>query len=74
MTGKKAFEVSVVVFREDDNWTALALEMSVRGYGSTPDQAMEDLREMLQAQVSFAIHQGHPESVWQPAGAEYACL
>lgn len=75
MNDKKSFEVSVIVFRDEpspeDAWTALALEMSVRGYGPTPDKAVEDLIELLQAQVSFAIHQGHPESVWHPAEPAY---
>jgi hypothetical protein len=31
----KAFEVSVILFREDSAWTALALEMDIRGYGPT---------------------------------------
>lgn len=67
----KSFEARVLVFREDTKWTALALEMDVRGYGSDPEAAIRDLREMLVAQVSFAVQQGHPESVWQRADDKY---
>jgi hypothetical protein len=42
----------VIVFREDSAWTAVALEMEVRGYGLTPQAAIDDVIEMLVAQVS----------------------
>ncbi len=63
----RIFAVSVIVFREDSAWTALALEMDIRGYGPTPEAAVEDVLAMLSAQVSFAVQMGHPESVWHPA-------
>ncbi len=50
----KAFEVSVILFREDARWTALALEMDIRGYGSTREAAVDDALAMILAQVSFA--------------------
>lgn len=52
-------------------WTALALEMNLRGYGSTVEAASDDLCEMLIAQVSYAVQMGHPESVWNRAGDEF---
>ena len=67
----KSFEVSVIVFREDSGWTALALEMNIRGYGQTEKGAIKDVMEMMLAQVSFAVQMGHPESVWHPAEAKY---
>ncbi|MEK6372641.1 MAG: hypothetical protein AABO58_08090 [Acidobacteriota bacterium] len=67
----KTFEANVIVFREDSTWTALALEMDVRGYGSTARAAFDDVAQMLGAQVSFAVQIGHPESVWHPAEKKY---
>ena len=67
----KSFTARVLVFREDSEWTALALEMYIRGYGSDPDAAVRDLCEMLTAQLSFAVQRGHPESVWHPADDKY---
>lgn len=67
----QTFEISVIVFREDSAWTALALEMNIRGYGETQQDAVKDVLDMLAAQVSFAIQQGHPESVWAPAEPKY---
>jgi hypothetical protein len=67
----QTFEVSVITFRDGDTWTALALEMDLRGYGPTAEAANDDLGEMLMAQVSFAVQMGHPESVWNRAPDEY---
>jgi hypothetical protein len=67
----KAFEVSVIVFREDSTWTALALEMDIRGYGASRKAAVDDALVMISAQVSFAVQRGHVESVWKPAEEKY---
>lgn len=67
----KTFEANAIVFREDSMWTALALEMNVRGYGATQRAAIEDLIEMLDAQISFAVQKGHPETVWHRAEEKY---
>lgn len=72
---KHTFEFSAIAFREDSEkgceWTALALEMNVRGYGPDHDTALRDLIGMVAAQISFAMQQGNPESVWHPAEASY---
>ncbi|HEX7190556.1 MAG TPA: hypothetical protein VF381_03185 [Thermoanaerobaculia bacterium] len=67
----KIFKANVIVFREDSTWTALALEMDVRGYGPTQQAALDDVLGMLQAQITFAVQMGHPESVWRPAEETY---
>ena len=67
----KAFEVSVIVFRERSTWTALALEMDIRGYGSSREAAVDDAMAMITAQVSFAMQMGHGESVWKRAEEKY---
>ena len=67
----KAFEVSVILFREGSGWTALALEMDIRGYGPTREAAVDDALAMISAQVSFAVQMGHPESIWKPAEESY---
>jgi hypothetical protein len=67
----KAFEVSVIVLRDGSTWTALALEMDIRGYGSSRKAAVDDALAMITAQVSFAVQMGHAESVWKPAEEKY---
>ncbi|MEA2336018.1 MAG: hypothetical protein QOE82_25 [Thermoanaerobaculia bacterium] len=67
----KPFEVSVIVFRDDSTWTALALEMDIRGYGPSREAAVDDAMAMITAQVSFAVQMGHPESIWKRADEKY---
>ena len=67
----KIFKANIIVFPEDSRWTALALEMDVRGYGDTPEEASKDVVGMLEAQISFAVQMGHLESVWHPADEKY---
>lgn len=49
LAGKAASEdwltlnLSVLGVREDESWCAIALEMSLRGYGETFDAALESL-------------------------------
>lgn len=70
-TRNAAFEVSILVYTEDDSCVALALEMDLRGFGATGEAALADLDEMILAQVSFALQKRHPESVWKPAEQKY---
>ena len=67
----KDFEISVILFREGSTWTALALEMDIRGYGSTRKSAVDDALAMIVAQVSFASQMGHVESIWKPSEEKY---
>jgi len=67
----KVFKANAIIFREDSTWTALVLEMNVRGYGPTQRAALDDVIGMLEAQVTFAVQMGHPESVWCPAEEKY---
>ena len=45
--------INVLGVREDGAWCAIALEMSLRGYGRTFEAALDALRETIEAQVSF---------------------
>lgn len=45
----------VLVIKEREIWCAIALDMSLRGYGETQAEAVESLTEAVEAQVSFAV-------------------
>jgi hypothetical protein len=63
--------VSVLGYKEDNEWVALGLEMDLRGYGKTFDEALEDLIDLVQMQISFATFKGQPEMIFHPAASEY---
>lgn len=63
------FEIflSVLGYEEDGEWVALALEMDLRGYGPTFEEAFSDLRDLVMMQISFALFKGQPGLIEYPA-------
>lgn len=55
MTDHKV-RLSVLGCVEDGEYCALALEMDLRGYGDTPDEALQDLEDQVLMQLSFSLH------------------
>ena len=66
--------VSVLGFHEDDEWCALALEMDLRGYGQTFDEALEDLSESMTMQIGFAQFKDRTDMIFHPADPVYFSL
>ncbi|MDE0355399.1 MAG: hypothetical protein OXK20_07035 [Deltaproteobacteria bacterium] len=63
--------INVLGFREDDAWCAITLEMSLRGYGETFDEALAELNRAVMAQISFAVQNDNVDQVFIPAEARY---
>ena len=40
--------IDVVIYRDGDYWTALALNVEVSSFGSSPEEAREAIREALE--------------------------
>lgn len=74
-TAKKAFpcviNLSVLGYREDDEWVALALEMDLRGYGETFEDAIDDLKDHVAMQISFARFKHDPDLIFRSAESRY---
>ncbi len=63
--------INILGIREDDAWCAIALEMSLRGYGVTFDEALDELYLAIEAQISFALQHNSVEQVFIPAEPHY---
>lgn len=64
--------LSILGVREDERWCAIALEMSLRGYGDTFDEALEDLKETIVVQVTYALdHHQTIDHIFIPAEPHY---
>ena len=63
--------LSVLGYREEGEWVALALEMDLRGYGATIDKALAELSGLVAMQISFARFKGQPEMISKPAEPVY---
>jgi hypothetical protein len=59
--------LNILGYRDDDEWVALALEMDIRGYGASFGDALEDLRDLVFMQISFAHFKGQSEMILKPA-------
>jgi len=66
--------ISVLGYREDDKWCALALEMDLRGYGQSFDEALKDLHESMTMQIGFALFKNEPGMIFYPADPMYFSL
>jgi hypothetical protein len=59
--------LNVLGYREHGEWAAIALEMDLRGFGSSFQGAVQNLMELVRMQVSFAHFKRQPEMVLRPA-------
>ena len=66
-----SLNVNVLGVREDDSWCAIALEMSLRGYGVTFEEALASLHRAIEAQVSFAVQHDTLDQIFVPADPHY---
>jgi hypothetical protein len=63
--------LSVLGYQEDGEWVALALDMDLRGYGSTFPEATRELQQLVSTQFEFARFKRQPELIWKPAEPIY---
>lgn len=59
--------LSVLGYRAEGEWVALALEMDLRGYGKSLKEAFEELHGLVLMQISFALVKRQPEMIWKGA-------
>ena len=52
---------------EEGGWTALSLEMDIRAYGDTPEEALDELSDLVHVQISFAVFKDDPSLIWKRA-------
>lgn len=63
--------LSVLGYQEEGEWVALSLEMDLRGYGKTFNEAFISLTELIEIQFSFAVSKNQPELIFKPAEPVY---
>jgi len=65
----------VLGYREGNEAVALALEMDLRGYGATFDEALDDLKSQVKMQLDFAwFKRGSPDMAYFPAAPAWFAL
>jgi hypothetical protein len=63
--------IRALVYPDEDGFTARALEMDLLGFGKTEGDAIEDLKNAVEAQISFAQQIHDASLLGFPAEKEY---
>ncbi len=66
-----SLQIRVLIYREDGEYVARALEMDLLGYGKSQREAFEELKQAVEAQISFALQMSDPSLLGFPAQDEY---
>jgi predicted RNase H-like HicB family nuclease len=64
-------QIRVLIYREDGEWVARALEMDLLGFGKTEREAAGELQQAVEAQISFAHQTNDASLINFPAEPEF---
>ncbi|MFY9988589.1 MAG: hypothetical protein WAK31_27800 [Chthoniobacterales bacterium] len=68
---KEELSFRVLLYKEDGEWTAHALELDLIGSGESEDSALADLHKAVGCQISFAIQKKDISMLSREAPKEY---
>ena len=68
---KHPSSVNVLGFKEGDEWCALGLEVDIRGYGHTFEEACVDLTDLITYQISFSMYKDQTELIFHSADPKF---
>ncbi len=63
--------IRVLIYKQDDEFIAHALEMDIPAYGATEEAAKKELENLVENQLSFAASKGKQEMIYFPAPQEF---
>ena len=64
-------QIRVLICKEEEEFSARALEMDLLGYGKTEAEAVSDLKSAIESQISFAIQMKDDSLLNFPSDPEY---
>lgn len=64
-------QIRVLICKEDGEYVARALELDLLGYGSTENEAINELKASVEAQITFAHQMGDAGLLAFEADREY---
>ncbi len=67
----EAMRISVLIYREGEVWVAHALEFDIVATGQSKEEALGNLKDLVNAQIEFAMLHGNLEAIFKPAPSEY---
>ncbi len=58
--------LTAIVKKEGDQYSALCLELDVAGSGSTPDRAIANLQGVIETYVQYMLEEGREQEIPRP--------
>jgi uncharacterized protein (DUF302 family) len=65
------FPIRVLIYQEDEETIAHAIEMDIVADGETHEEAVSHLKQLIKNQITFAIQKGEEHLIWRRAPKEY---
>ena len=65
------FHLDVLVEMEEGEYVAHCLQFDLVAVAPTPDQAIEEIKGLITAQIAFALEHDNLENIFRPAPPEY---
>ena len=66
--------LSVLGLKKENSWDVVALEMDLVTSGKTFEKALNNLKNLIEDQLSFASYKNQPELAFKSAPLEYFSL
>lgn len=66
--------LKILFYKEDNLLIAHALEMDLKGYGKTKEEAEKKLEELIKMQLSFAVFKNDLSLIYHPAEPRFFML
>lgn len=63
--------LKILFYKENGSHVAHALEMDLKGYGTGREEAFKELRDLIQMQITFAVHKKDLSLVYFPADPKF---
>ena len=70
MATEVRLEFKILIYQDDGYWIAHCLEMDLPAEGSTPSEALQNLIDISEVQISAALEEGNLDSIFSQAPAE----
>ena len=64
-------QIRILIYQEEGEYAARALELDLIGFGKTERQAVEELKEAVEAQISFAHQMNDASMIQFPSDKSY---
>lgn len=66
MVKRHALNLTGIVKREGNQYTALCLELDVSSFGSTPEKAISALRDAIEIYIQYMLEQDREDAILRP--------